>query len=141
MRRNSNFSRLCVAALVLAAAGCGSSSNPNQPKPTGLKKRVLLSNAQASTVNLLDAQKDTFTTKNFGVTSAGKIVTAKGTTVVVNSTLSEITIIDDATEAVTFTAPIGDLASDIALTPDGKNAWTVQRNFGFVQSVDTTTGV
>jgi len=141
MRRNSNFSRLCVAALVLAAAGCGSSSNPNQPKPTGLKKRVLLTNEQASTVNLLDAQKDTFTTKNLGVTSGTKIVTAGGTTIVLESTVPQITIIDNATEAVTFTAPIGDVAADIALTPDGKNAWTVQRNFGFVQSVDTTTGI
>jgi hypothetical protein len=141
MRRNSNFSRLCVAALVLTAAGCGSSTNPNQPKPTGLKKRVLLTNEQASTVNLLDAQKDTFTTKNLGVTSGTKIVTAGGTTIVLESTVPQITIIDNATEAVTFTAPIGDVAADIALTPDGKNAWTVQRNFGFVQSVDTTTGI
>ena len=141
MQQNSNLSRLCVAALVLAVAGCGSSSNPNQPKPTGLKKRVLLSNVQAGAVNLLDAQKDTFTTKNLGVTSASKMVSAKGTTVVLNSALSQITIIDDATEAVTFNAAIGDVASDIAITPDGKNAWTVQRNFGFVQSVDTTTGV
>ena len=141
MRRNSNFSRLCVAALVLAAAGCGSSSNPNQPKPTGLKKRVLLTNVQASTVNLLDAQKDTFTTKNLGVNAGTKIITAGGTTIVLNSALAEITIIDNATEAVTFAAAIGDVASDIALTPDGKNAWTVQRNFGFVQSVDTTTGI
>jgi hypothetical protein len=141
MRRNSNFSRLCVAALVLAAAGCGSSTNPNQPKPTGLKKRVLLTNEQASTVNLLDAQKDTFTTKNLGVPSGTKIVTAGGTTIVLESTVPQITIIDNATEAVTFTAAIGDVAADIALTPDGKNAWTVQRNFGFVQSVDTTTGI
>jgi hypothetical protein len=126
---------------MLAAAGCGSSSNPNQPKPTGLKKRVLVSNVQANAVNLLDAQKDTFTTKNLPVTSAAKMVTAKGTTIVLNSALSEITIIDNATEAVTFGAPIGDVPSDIAITPDGKNAWTAQRNFGFVQSVDTTTGV
>jgi hypothetical protein len=141
MRRNSNFSRLCVAALVLAAAGCGSSTNSTQAKPTGLKKRALLTNVQAGTVNLLDAQKDTFTTKNLGVGSGTKIVTAGGTTIVLVSTVPQITIIDNATEAVTFAAAIGDVAADIALTPDGKNAWTVQRNFGFVQSVDTTTGI
>lgn len=143
MRRNSHLSRFWIAVLALAAAGCGSSSstNNNQPKPTGLKKRVLLSNVASGTVNLLDAQKDTFTTKNLGVTSATKLVTAGGTTIVMDSTASNITIIDDATEAVTFTAAIGDVPFDIAITPDGKTAWAAQRNFGFVQSVNTATGV
>lgn len=142
MLRNSHLPRFWVAVLALAVAGCGSSNTTsNQPKPTGLKKRVLLSNVQSGTVNLLDAQKDTFTTKNLGVTSATKMVTAGGITVALDSTVSQITIIDNATEAVTFGAPIGDVPFDIAITPDGKNAWTAQRNFGFVQSVDTSTGV
>lgn len=143
MRRNSHLSRFWIAVLALAAAGCGSSSSTtnNQPKPTGLKKRVLLSNVASGTVNLLDAQKDTFTTKNLAVTSATKLVTAGGTTIAMDSTSSDITIIDDPTEAVTFTAPIGDVPFDIAITPDGKTAWAAQRNFGFVQSVNTATGV
>lgn len=129
-------------ALALVVAGCGgSSSAPSQPKPTGLKKRVLLANEASNAVNLLDAQKDTFTTKNLGVTAATKLITAKGTTIALDSGTSDITIIDNATEVVTFVAPIGDQAFDIAISPDGKNAWTAQRNFGFVQSVDTTTGV
>ena len=141
MRRNSYRSRFWVAVLALAVAGCGSNTTSNQPKLTGLTKRVLLSNVQSGTVNLLDAQKDTFTTKNFTVQSATKMVSAKGITIALNSTLSEITIIDDATEAVTFNAAIGDLPFDIAISPDGKNAWTAQRGFGFVQSVDTSNGV
>ena len=142
MLRNSNLSWFCVAILALAVAGCGSSSsNPNQPKPTGLKKRVLLSNFAASTVNLINAEKDTFTTKNFSVPSAPKMLTAKGTTIAMDGVGSQITIIDDATEAVTFDAAIGDQPFDIAISPDGKNAWAAMRNFGFVQSVDTTTGV
>ncbi len=81
MRRNSYLSQFWVVVLALALAGCGSSSSSNnQPKPTGLKKRVLLSNQAASAVNLLDAQKDTFTTKNLGVTAPTKLVTAGGTT-------------------------------------------------------------
>jgi hypothetical protein len=132
-----------VAVMALAVAGCGSSSSStaNQPKPTGLKKRVWISNVQSNTLNLLDAQKDTFTTKNIGVPSATKLVTAGGTTIATDSVASEITIIDNATEAVTFNAPIGDIPFDIAITPDGKTAWTAQRDFGFVQSVDTATGV
>src|SRR5579864_216355 len=108
MRRNSYLSQIWVALLALALAGCGSSTSSNQPKPTGLKKRVLLSNQASSTVNLLDAQKDTFTTKNIGAASPSKMVTAGGTTVAMDSAGSAVTIIDNATEAVTFATPIGD---------------------------------
>lgn len=122
-------------------AGCGSSSSSSAPKPTGLKKRVLLSNTASNTVNVMDAQKDVFSTKALGATAPTKMLTAGGTTIVMDSSVSAITIIDNPTEAVTFPAPIGDQPFDIAITPDGKNAWAAMRNFGFVQSVDTTTGV
>jgi hypothetical protein len=140
MRRNSYLSQIWVALLALALAGCGSSTPSNQPKPTGLKKRVLLSNQASSTVNLLDAQKDTFTTKNMGVNSPTKIVTAGGTTVAMDGAGSLLTVIDNATEAVTFASPIGDLPFDIAIEPNGKKVWAAMRDFGFVQAVDTTTG-
>jgi len=142
MRRNSYLSQIWVLILALAFAGCGSStSSSNQPKPTGLKKRVLLSNQAAGAVNLLDAEKDRFTTKNLGVTSPTKLVTAGGITAAMDSAGSVITIIDNATEAVTFAAPIGDQPFDIAISPDGKKAWAAMREFGFVQAVDTKSGV
>jgi DNA-binding beta-propeller fold protein YncE len=141
MRRNSYLSQFWVVLLALALAGCGSSTSSNQPKPTGLKKRALLSNQASGTVNLLDAQKDAFTTKNLGVTSPTKLVTAGGITAAMDSAGSVITIIDNATEAVTFAAPIGDLPFDIAIEPNGKKAWAAMRAFGFVQAVDTTSGV
>lgn len=122
-------------------AGCGSGTSSNTPKPTGLKKRVLLSNTAASTVTVMDAQKDTFSTKVLGVSSPTKMLTAGGTTIALDSAGSLITVIDNPTEAVTFPAAIGDQPFDIAISPDGKNAWAAMRNFGFVQSVDTTTGV
>src|SRR5438270_12840986 len=101
MQRNSNFSRFWLAMLALAVAGCGgsSSNNSKQAPPTGLSKRVLLSNQASNTVNLLDAKRDTFTTKNLGVGSPTKIVTAGGTTVVMDGAASQIAIIDNATEA------------------------------------------
>jgi len=141
MRRNSYLSHFLVASLALAMAGCGSSTTNNKPKPTGLKKRVLLSNTAAGTVTVMDAQKDALSSKVMGVTSPTKMLTAGGTTIVMDSPSSEITVIDNATEAVTFPSPIGDQPFDIAISPDGKNAWAAMRNFGFVQSVDTTTGV
>jgi len=122
-------------------AGCGSSTSNNKPKPTGLKKRVLLSNTAAGTVTVMDAQKDVLSTKVLGVASPTKMLTAGGTTIVMDSSNSQITVIDNPTEAVTFAAPIGDQPFDIAISPDGKNAWAAMRNFGFVQSVDTTTGI
>jgi hypothetical protein len=141
MRRNSYLSHFLITSLALAMAGCGSSTSNNAPKPTGLKKRVLLSNTAAGTVTVMDAQKDVLSTKVLGVTSPTKMLTAGGTTVVMDSGNSLITVIDNATEAVTFPSPIGDQPFDIAISPDGKNAWAAMRNFGFVQSVDTTTGV
>src|SRR5580765_5664989 len=141
MLRNSYLLRFCVAILAFAMAGCGSSSSSNQPKPTGLKKRALVSNSTANTVNLIDAQRDAFTAKILSVPSAPKMLTAQGTTIALDSAGSQITIIDNATEAVTFNAAIGDQPFDIAISPDGKNAWAAMRNFGFVQSVDTATGI
>ena len=140
MRRNGYLSQIWVALLALALAGCGSSTSSNQPKTTGLKKRVLLSNQIAGTVNLMDAQRDTFTSKNLGVSSPTKLVTANGITAAMDSAGSAITIIDNATEAVTVVAPIGDLPFDIAIQPDGKKAWAAMRGFGFVQAVDTSNG-
>jgi hypothetical protein len=141
MRRNSYLSHFLVASLAVAMAGCGSSSSSNTPKPTGLKKRVLLSNTAAGTVNVMDAQRDTFSAKVLAVSSPTKMLTAGGTTIAMDSTSSLITVIDNPTETVTFPSPIGDQPFDIAISPDGKNAWAAMRNFGFVQSVDTTTGV
>jgi hypothetical protein len=141
MRRNSYLSHFLIASLALAMAGCGSSTSNNKPKPTGLKKRVLLSNTAAGTVTVVDAQKDVLSTKVLGVASPTKMLTAGGTTIVMDSSNSQITVIDNPTEAVTFAAPIGDQPFDIAISPDGKNAWAAMRNFGFVQSVDTTSGV
>jgi len=122
-------------------AGCGSSTSSSTPKPTGLKKRVLLSNTNAGTVTVIDAEKDKVSTKILAANAPTKLLTAGGTTIAMSDAISLITVIDNATEAVTFPSPIGDQPFDIAISPDGKNAWAAMRNFGFVQSVDTTTGI
>jgi hypothetical protein len=140
MRRTSYVSQFLVAGLAVALAGCGSSTNSSAPKPTGLTKRVLLSKTSAGSVTVVDAQKDVRSAKVLAVTSPTKMVTAGGTTIAMDSSTSEITVIDNPTEAVTFPSPIGDVPFDIAISPDGKTAWAAMRNFGFVQSVDTTTG-
>ncbi len=113
----------------------------NQAPLTGLSKRVLVSNSENGTLSFVDAKKDQLNAKVLSAPSATKMLTAGGTTIAMDSAGSEITIIDNATEAVTFNAAIGDQPFDIAISPDGKTAWAAMRNFGFVQSVDTTTGI
>jgi hypothetical protein len=123
--------------------GCGGPSNSTtQTAPlSGLSRRVLVSNSFTGTINFVDAQKDLLNAKTLAGNSVTKMITAGGTTIALDSAGSEIPIIDNATETVTFNAAIGDQAFDIAISPDGLTAWAAMRNFGFVQSVNTTTGI
>lgn len=144
MRLNSHFSLLWIVVLAFLVAGCGgssSTSNSNNIAPlTNLKKRVLVSNVQAGTIDFVDAQKDLINAKTLGVTSATKMVTSGGTTVALNTALPVLPIIDNPTETVTFNAAMGDQPFDVAISPDGKTAWAAERNLGFIQSVTTATG-
>ncbi len=101
----------------------------------------MVSNVENGTISFVDAKKDQLNAKTLAAPAATKMLTANGTTIAMDSAGSQITIIDNATEAVTFNAAIGDQPFDIAISPDGKTAWAAMRNFGFVQSVDTTTGI
>jgi hypothetical protein len=140
MRAKSFVSIGWAVVLAVLAAGCGSSSSSTQPKPSGLKKRVLLTNQQTNTVSLLDAQKDVLSTKTFGATGPTKIITAGGQTVALDSTAADLTIIDNTKEQVTFSAVLEDLASDIAITPDGKTVFAAERNLNAVQFSNTADG-
>jgi hypothetical protein len=126
-------------------AGCGGSSSSNSTTQTaplsGLSRRVLVSNTFTGAINLVDAQKDLLNAKTLAGNDVTKMITAGGTTIALDGAGSEIPIIDNATETVTFNAAIGDQPFDIALSPDGLTAWAAMRNFGFVQSVNTTTGI
>jgi hypothetical protein len=144
MRLNSHLSQLWIVILALLVAGCGgssSNSSTNTAPLTGLKKRVLVSNVLNGTINFVDAQKDVLNSKTLAATSVSKMITAGGTTIGMDSAGSQIAIIDNPTETVTFNAAVGDQPFDIAISPDGKTAWAAMPNFGFVQSVDTTTGI
>lgn len=140
MRAKGYLSVAWVLVLAALAAGCGSSTSSNQPKPSGLKKRVLLTNVVSGTINLIDAQKDTFTTKNFGASAPTRIITAGGQTVVLDSTQTDLTIFDNTKEQVTFSAVLQDIPTDIAITPDGKTAFAAERNLGAVQFALTADG-
>ncbi|HWG50600.1 MAG TPA: hypothetical protein VN669_12950 [Candidatus Acidoferrales bacterium] len=137
---------ILMIGLAVLLAGCGSSAPPsNTPPPTGLKKRVLVSNQQpvASTgvVNIVDAQKDVLAAKAISASAPTKIVTAGGQTAILDSNVAQVSIFDNTQETVTFAPQLADIATDIVITPDGKTVWVAERNNGFVQAVDTATGI
>jgi hypothetical protein len=140
MRANRYVSVGWAVLLAVLAAGCGSSSSSTQPKPTGLKKRVLLTNTEANAINLLDAQKDVFTTKNFNATAPTRIITSGGQTVALDATVANLTIIDNTKEQVTASAVLEDLPFDIAITKDGTLAFAAERNLNAVQFAATADG-
>lgn len=138
---------LAILILGLAAllAGCSSSSSStttnNTPPPTGLKKRVLVSNQQAGVVNIVDAQKDVLSTKTIAASAPTKMVTAGGQTAIIDSNTTQVSIFDNTKETTTFAPLVADTPTDVVITPDGKTIWVAERNNGFVQSIDTATGV
>lgn len=142
MFREKSVLSILILGLAVLVAGCGSSpSNPNTPPPTGLKKRVLVSNQQGAVVNILDAEKDVFSSKTIGATAPTKIVTGGGQTAILDSSVAQVSIFDNTQETVTFAPLVADIPSDIVITQDGKTVWVAERNNGFVQAIDTATGI
>jgi hypothetical protein len=145
MRRKKYLLPIWIVSLAALLAGCGStpssSTQQNQNPPTGIAKRVLLSNESRGFINILDAQKNVPSTKTISASAPSKLVTAGGITAVLDNGLAEVTILDNTKEQVTFNVLLADAANDIAITNDGKTVWVAERNNGFVQSIDTTAGV
>lgn len=143
MRLNTHFSQVCIALLALLIVGCGGSGSGSstQAAPlSGVSKRALVSNVQTGIINIIDAKNDILNAKTFAGTDITKLITSNGFTIGMDGAGSQIVVIDNATEVAT-NAPVGDQPFDIAISPDGTTAWAAERNFGFVQSVDTTSFV
>jgi hypothetical protein len=117
-------------------AGCGGSSNSStQATTTGLTKRALISNQLAGTVIIEDAQKDQFSATALPVTGASKMVTAGGVTAVLQSGQASIAIITSSNEQVATQPALSGVASDIAITPDGKTVFAAIHNAGIVDVI------
>jgi hypothetical protein len=134
----------CVAAVALTLAACGYNSSNNTTtnvKTSGIKKRVLISNQQAGSVTIIDAQKDQLSTKAFGVAGASTLVTASGQTVVMPMGSTNIQVIDNATEQSTVSLTLRDQPFDVAISAaDGKTAYAAMRNIGEIAVFNTTNG-
>jgi hypothetical protein len=136
------LSGICVVGIAALLAGCGSSSSSTTNNITGITKRVLVSNTSplGGDVLIVDGQHDTLSLKTIGVTQPSKMLTAGGTTLILDSTLSNISVFDNATELVTSNAQMQGQPFDIALSPDGLTAYAAIKNVGVVEVVNTTTG-
>ncbi len=146
MQQKKYVSGICAGLAALLLAGCGSSSNTSTKNPvTGIKKRVLISNITplGGDVLIVDGQKNAFSTKTFAVGQFGqpsKMVTAGGQTVILNSTQSQISVLDNTTEQVTFNPTLEGQPFDVAVSSDGKTAYAATKNVGVVEVVNTSNG-
>jgi hypothetical protein len=137
------LSGICLVGIVALLAGCGSSSSSSTKNPvTNLTKRVLVSNITTlgGDVLIVDGQKDALNAKTIPATQPSKMLTASGTTLILNSTLSQITIFKNSTETVTFNPQMQGQPFDIALSPDGLTAYAAIKNVGVIEVVNTQTG-
>jgi len=136
------LSGICLLGIAAVLAGCGSSSSNTKTPVTGLTKRVLVSNITplGGSVLIVDGQKDALNVKTIAATQPTKMLTASGTTLILNSTLSQITIFQNSTELVTFSPQMQGQPFDIALSPDGLTAYAAIKNVGVVEAVNTQTG-
>jgi hypothetical protein len=139
MRPNGYVLVVWMVALA-AVIGCGSSSKSNTAPLTGLSKRVLVTNQEASVVQFVDAKRDQLNTKVLSAPGPTKIVTANGKTVVLDSTADALSIIDNPTEAVTFTLNLDDQPVDVAITADGTTAFAAESNLGEIRFGTTADG-
>src|SRR5215472_9055247 len=153
--RRRKYVRKCVSKIAVAIAGaavlagCGSSSSTSSSSPpvSGLKKRVLLTNSlvnpsgnpTSAGLTLVDAQKDTVA-KPLSSPPFSKILTASGTSVLLNVGARQITIVDNTKEQVTFSPTLLGQPFDIALSTDGLTAYAAIRNNGFLEVVATASG-
>jgi hypothetical protein len=144
MQQKKYVSGICAGLVALLLAGCGSSyssSNPKNPV-TGIKKRVLLSNITplGGGVFIVDGQKNTISAKTISVSQPGKMLTAGGQTVILNSTTSQVSLFDNTQEQVTFTPTLLGQPFDVAISPDGKTAYAAIKNVGMVQVIGIAGG-
>src|SRR5215472_16634108 len=153
--RRRKYVRKCVSKIAVAIAGaavlagCGSSSSTSSSSPpvSGLKKRVLLTNSLVNPsgnptsdgLTLVNAQKDTLA-KALASSPFTKILTASGTSVLLNVGARQITIVDNTKEQVTFSPTLLGQPFDIALSTDGLTAYAAIRNNGFLEVVATASG-
>ncbi len=144
MQQQKYVSGMLVVIVAALLAGCGSSySTSKTANPvSGIKKRVLLSivNTTTGEVAILDGQKNAVSGKTFAAIQPSKMVTAGGQTVILDSTTSQITVVNNSTEQVTANTSMQGQPFDVAISPDGQTGYAAIKNVGVVEVVQTSSG-
>ncbi|HVP65124.1 MAG TPA: hypothetical protein VMT82_09520, partial [candidate division Zixibacteria bacterium] len=120
---------LLGGACVWSACGGGSGSS-NKPQ-SGLKHRVFVTNYYAGTINILNADEDKVSTssQNVGANPTTINTSPDGkTSLIYNSGSPSVSVIDNATEGVTFTISFTRATDSIALAGDNKMGFAAERN-------------
>jgi hypothetical protein len=145
MHSEKYVSGILASVIVVLLAGCSSSSSTTTTTPaaplSGIKKRVLISNISpvGGGVFLADAQKNVLSAKTFAASQPSKMVTAKGQTLILDSTTPAVTVLNNTTEVVTGSTSMQGLPFDVAISPDGATGYAAIKNVGVVEVLNTTT--
>ncbi len=143
MRLSTCLLLVLVACVAVALNGCGygssSSSTSSSAPASGIKKRVLVSNAQTGVLQIIDGSKDVLSASSIGVPGAAKMVSNGGFTVIINSNENDVSIVDNTKEQVTQTFGTFDRVMDVAVTANGGTAFAAVRNPGILDVINTST--
>src|SRR5579871_6522478 len=117
MRLSTCLLLVLVACVAVALNGCGygssSSSTSSSAPASGIKKRVLVSNAQTGVLQIVDGSKDVLSASSIGVPGAAKMVSNGGFTVIINSNENDVSVVDNTKEQVTQTFGTFDRVMDV----------------------------
>jgi len=141
--RQKFVSVTAAACLILGLSGCGGYNNSptsNMPQTSGIKKRVLLSNQQTGTINIIDASKDVVSTFTISIPGVSKLFTAGGFTAANASSQNQYSAIDDSKEQATEAVATNDRVVDVAVSKDGKTAYAAVRTVGLIYIMNTADG-
>jgi hypothetical protein len=127
------------ALAAIFVVGCGSSSSSSTTvKPSGLSKRVLISNQSQNALSMLNASKDTLF-RTISASGPGKMVHSGNFTAILSAS-PELQVFDGTTEQISQTILLQDVPSDVILSQDGGIGWVAERNSSIVQVASTLNG-
>jgi hypothetical protein len=149
MRPRLRLTFAAIALLTFLLAGCSGSGTS---APSGFNHRIFVSNAIGSGgvtpvngvpvppgLEIIDADNDVLSPSAISVPGAGKMVSANGITVVIDTNENDVSIVTNSSETVTQTFGTLDRALDLALTPNGGTAFAAVRNPGVLDTINTST--